>query len=62
MTDTLDVYAPYVAGDHRDSCAGLCTNWGRNGCEMEHACWCVDGALSYAEFQAKHPPMTGVSA
>ena len=54
---TLDVYHPLTSQDHEMTCAGLCTNEAGAGCEMDHHCWCPDGALSYADFQARHPDL-----
>lgn len=70
MTDPviIDVYHPFVANQHRHSCAALCTNWSdkdqdTTGCDFgPHECWCPDGGLSYAEFEAKHPDVTVAEA
>lgn len=55
---TIGTYHPYVSDDHDDACAGLCTDEAGEGCDMQHHCWCPDGALSYADFQTKHPDVT----
>lgn len=49
---------------HDDMCASLCTDEAGDGCEEKHHCWCPDGVLSYAEYQAKYfvpdePPKPG---
>lgn len=60
----IDVYHPLVATDHKATCAALCTDWNEAardnvGCDAgPHSCWCLDGALSFAEFQAKYPDVT----
>lgn len=60
----IGVYHPFVASDHDPACAALCTNWNEAkrdnvGCDGgPHSCWCLDGALTYEEFQAKHPDVT----
>ena len=51
---------------HLATCASFCTNFNpetgetgaRGGCCDEHACWCPDGALSYAEWQERHSTRT----
>lgn len=68
VTRHIDIYHPFVASDHDQSCAGLCTN--RNsvvqddsGCDLgPRRCWCPDGSLTYAEFQAKHAELTVAQA
>ena len=64
MTDIIDVYHPLVQSDHEGECAALCTDnaAGPGPCMWKHRCWCPDGSLSYAEFNAKHPDVTVAEA
>jgi hypothetical protein len=58
----IDVYHPFVSGDHQSTCAALCTNYDEHdelaGCQISHACWCPDGAVSFEAFRIKHPDVT----
>lgn len=62
MNLTIDVYHPLVATDHDPMCAALCTDYNdvraEDGCDYLHECWCPDGSLSYAAFNARHPDVT----